>query len=86
MAVTLLRHTDLSEGALASQTSGLKNDAKIAYMLFTGIVKDKVGYVVREVAKNAWEVSTPDKPFQLDPRLRSRPLQPLHDAPLCGPR
>lgn len=82
MAVTLLKHTDISDGALASQTSGLKNDAKIAYMLFTGIVKDKVGYVVREVAKNAWEVSPPDQPFQLDlpgrwsPKFRIRDFGP----------
>lgn len=82
MAIQLRQHTDISDGALASQTSGLKNDAKIAYMLFTGIVKDKVGYVIREVAKNAWEVSPPDRPFELDlpgrwsPKVRIRDFGP----------
>jgi hypothetical protein len=82
MAIALKQHTDQSSGALEAQTTTLRNNAKIAYMLFTGIVKDKVGYTVRELTKNAWEVSTPDKPFLVDlptrwsPRLRIRDFGP----------
>ncbi|KOX53838.1 hypothetical protein ADL19_14785 [Streptomyces purpurogeneiscleroticus] len=82
MAIALKQHTDESGGFLEAKTTTLGNAAKIAYVLFTGIVKDKIGYVVRELTKNAWEVSPEDKPFQVDlptrwsPRLRIRDFGP----------
>lgn len=64
-AVAYLRdHTDLSSGALESNTTPLANNAKIAHVLFTAMVRDKIGYPLREIGKNAWEV-TRDKPFEV---------------------
>lgn len=97
MAIALQQHTDESSGALSARTTKLSNSAKIAYVLFTGIVKDKVGYTIREYAKNAWEVSPADKPFLVDlptrwtPRLRIRDFGPglshhfmMHRYPTLG--
>lgn len=97
MAIALTQHTDESSGSLEARTTTLGNNAKIAYALFTGIVKDKVGYTIREYAKNAWEVSPEGKPFQVDlptrwsPRLRIRDFGPglshhfmMHRYPKLG--
>ncbi len=82
MAVMLRDHTNISSGALDARATSLANEAKIAHALFTGIVKDKIGYPVREYAKNAWEVSPADRPFEIDlpgrwsPKIRFRDYGP----------
>ncbi|TXM69649.1 hypothetical protein [Methylobacterium sp. WL120] len=97
MAMTQRQHTNISDGALASKTTRLANDAKIAYALFTGIVKNKIAYPVREYCKNAWEVTPPGKPFLVDlpnrwsPKFRVRDYGPglshhfmMHRFPRLG--
>ncbi|WP_298962354.1 hypothetical protein [uncultured Methylobacterium sp.] len=97
MAIALREHTDIASGALDARTTKLANNAKIAYALFTGIVKDKIGYTIREYAKNAWEVSPADRPFVVElpgrwfPKLRIRDYGPglshhfmMHRYPRLG--
>lgn len=53
-----------SFGALVNRRDN-KVSGKIAYILRTAIVTDKVGYPIREYATNAWEVTT-KKPFEIE--------------------
>lgn len=41
---------------MASNTPRAELTGKMVYMFLTGMVRDKVGYLVREICKNAWEV------------------------------
>ena len=76
------QHTDLDGGILAQHTPKALVNQKIAYMLYTGMVKDKDAYPARELSKNAQEVSPPGKPPHIhlptfiDPTFRVRDFGP----------
>lgn len=63
MSINLTKRTAESSGSLESNTLTNTGNAKIAHAIFTGMVKDKIGYPIRELCKNAWEVSPKGKPF-----------------------
>ncbi len=66
MKMVHAKHESHTEGAQAVKQTGVGGDAKIVYALLTGMVKDKIIYPVREYATNAWEVSPPTKPFEIE--------------------
>lgn len=41
---------------LETHTPKAELTGKMVYMFLTGMVKDKIGYTIREICKNAWEV------------------------------
>ncbi|MEH3065412.1 MAG: hypothetical protein PGN33_22635, partial [Methylobacterium radiotolerans] len=63
----------VGEGAQQVKQTGVGGDAKIVYALLTGMVSDKIVYPVREYATNAWEVSPPKKPFEIELPTRFNP-------------
>lgn len=68
-----------SEGLTEVKQTGVGGDAKIVHALLTGMVKDKVIYPVREYATNAWEISPPKKPFEIDLPTKFNPEYRIRD-------
>ncbi|QEE37978.1 MULTISPECIES: hypothetical protein [unclassified Methylobacterium] len=69
----------VGEGAQQVKQTGVGGDAKIVYALLTGMVSDKIVYPVREYATNAWEVSPPKKPFEIELPTRFNPQYTIRD-------
>lgn len=83
-------HTSESFGALDAKKPRIsskdkKINAKLAYTIYTGIVKNKVAYAIREICKNAWEATLMKKntptfsvhlPTTFNPRFSCRDYGP----------
>lgn len=66
-------------GEIATRQSKVGGSAKIVFAILTGMVKDKIGYPIREYATNAWEVSPKGKPFEVHLPTRWNPVYRIRD-------
>lgn len=80
MRMMNVKYNDQMSGVSDSSSFGGVSDAKIAFVLMSGIAADKIGYPVREICTNAWEagagrfhVSTPTR---FSPTFRVRDYGP----------